>query len=404
MGSLTESSKGEIVEITIPAPLPTSKMPISSSGTIQVVPATPLERYQCWQINSHSWRGPFSIEQYLEREAVLERQALTRDGKITYWILTDISLPVGLDGARQILASCETLQKVGYLAKDGHIQELVTHGIGSVFCRHEYRGQGYASRMMTEIGERLKTWQQERGSGARFSMLWSDIGSSFYAKHGWKAMRSTHLTLPAVSRQSSFQLHNCLSSICVQDLSAEHLQKRVCSKAIEILEAKLRAQSEETPDIRYIAVRPDFDHMAWHHAREDFQAKILYNKDPNVKGAEDPATGCALIWARVFGATPQKNKLHILHAVVPTDVTGDNTRSFAALLLRAQLEATMWGMDGGVEIWSPVAHIIEAAQYLAGDEKVQMAVRDKESVCSLRWIGGQDEKVEWVAKEKYAWC
>lgn len=404
MGSIIDRFDVEIVDTTIPTPISPSELPPSSSSSISLVPATLLERFQCWHINSASWRGSLSGTQYIRREAFLESQLLTRDARITYWILTDTSLAVGKDGARPILASCETLRKEGYSANDGRFKRLVTHGIGSVFCRHEYRGRGYASRMMSEAGKVLQTWQQEKHDKASFSMLWSDIGRSFYAVHGWKPMASTHILLPPVSGQASLEARNMPSCSGVRELSASDLRTRICPKAVAMVEAQLISQSQRNNNVPHIAVRPDYEHMAWHHAREDFLANELYQKLPLTKGVEDPATGCALLWSRVYGENAQGNKLHILHTLIPEDATGDIPQSLAALLLRAQLEAQTWDMRGGVEVWSPVANIIEAAKILTGKENVQISVREKESVCSLRWIGGSDKEPVWIANEKYAWC
>jgi hypothetical protein len=235
-------------------------------------------------------------------------------------------------------------------------------------------------------------------------MLWSDIGCSFYAAHGWKAMSSTHVSLPPISRKTPLQPHNQMDTTSIRELSAQNLQNRVCPAAVANLETQLRVQSEKRPGPQHIAIRPDYHHMQWHWAREDFQARTLYNKNPNVKGVEDSATGCALIWSRVYGETPQRNKLYILHAMIPLDATGDITGSIAALLLRAQLEAKTWDMHGGVELWDPSTEVLDAAQFLAGEEKVKISIRDKESICSLRWMGGKNELVEWVASEKYVWC
>lgn len=313
-------------------------------------------------------------------------------------------MPIGGDGARPILASCETLQKKGYVASSGGLKAVVTHGIGSVFCRHEYRGRGYASRMIFELGKKLETWQQQEGSRASFSMLWSDIGRSFYARHGWKAMSSTHISLPAISRQTSMQSGNLFDSSRIQVLSAQDLENRICPKAIALLEAELRILSEKRPNIPHIAIRPDYDHMEWHHARDDLTARAIYGKEPHVRGVEDPATGCALIWCRTYGEKPQHNKLHILHTMIPPNAAIDVRQSIAALLLEAQLEAKTWDMHGGVELWNPAAEVVGAAQLLAGKEKVQTTIRDKESICSLRWIGEGNDGVEWVANERYAWC
>ena len=253
---------------------------------------------------------------------------------------------------------------------------------------------------MRELGSALETWQQQKDTSASFSMLWSDIGRSFYAAHGWTAMSSTHLSIPASSRQLSIQSQECSH---IQDLSSQDLQNRICPKAIAVLEDQLRRRSKKRSSVPHIAIRPDYDHMQWHHAREEFEARQI-DKDPKTKGAEDPATGCALIWSRVWGETPEKNKLHILYTLIPPDADCDVIRSITALLLRAQDEVKTWDMHGGLELWSPATDVVKAAQFLAGKEQVQITVRDKDSICSLRWVGGAGEEVEWVANERYAWC
>jgi hypothetical protein len=261
--------------------------------------------------------------------------------------------------------------------------------------------------MVTEIAKRMETWQQPEGSQASFSMLWSDIGTSFYSLHGWEAMPSAHISLPAASEEISFQLRDKpiqLDCSHVQDLHAQDLQIRICPEAIAALEAKIRMQSEQRPAVSQIAIRPDYEHMQWHHAREEFHARALLDKEPYVKGVEDTATGCALIWSRNWGENSQKNKLYILHTMIPLGADGDIVGSIAALLLRAQLEAKTWDMGGGVEIWSPEPTVFEAAQSLAGKENVQIKIRDKESVCSLRYIVSRNAEVDWVANERYAWC
>ena len=78
----------------------------------------------------------------------------------------------------------------------------------------------------------------------------------------------------------------------------------------------------------------------------------------------------------------------------------------AALLLRAQLEASEWYMAAGVEVWDPTELTITAAQKLKSAEhgKVEVITRDKEHICSLRWSDHANEDAVWLANEKYAWC
>ena len=184
-----------------PEPVPKNLRPASTSVDLVIVPATDLEYVQTWHLNAGEWRGPLSLEQYLRRERTLQNLDLTKDGKITAWILTSDQLPPNADGTRPILASCETLLKHAYLAKNGKTQKILAHGIGSVYCRPEYRGNGYAGRMMVELGKAVQTWQQSNGTKGTFSVLYSDIGVNFYSQRGWKVFPSTHIHLCHAHRQ-----------------------------------------------------------------------------------------------------------------------------------------------------------------------------------------------------------
>jgi hypothetical protein len=81
--------------------------------------------------------------------------------------------------------------------------------------------------------------------------------------------------------------------------------------------------------------------------------------------------------------------------------------AMAALLLRSQLEAHDWDMAAGVEVWDPPSLVVASAGNLRSEEQgnVEIITRDKEHICSLRWAGDSETRsVEWIAKEKYAWC
>lgn len=408
MGSIQEMPR-----TSTPPPLELSSLPPGNSPDLQLVPATELERTQSWHINCHEWRGPLSPAQYFEREAYLERQSLVSDGKITFWILTlKTSDPNSHDSSRStsgrpILAACETVLKSAYVAQGGKLRKILAHGIGSVYCRSEYRGKGYASRMISELGTRLGelAWQQPKDTPRGFfSVLYSDIGRQFYAKHAWKPMPSTHIVLLPVHQKSYEKTRQRLGLPEVKDLTATSLET-VCQTAISQVETELIEKSRQTPSVPFVAFRPDVEHMGWHHAREDFQARTLFGTDPEIKGAIDPSSGCALIWSRVWRETPARHSIDILRTVIPSKNTlsaEEIEMSLAALLLRAQLESTAWDMLAGVEVWAPEESLLAAATLLNGSEKeVEIVVREKEHICSLRWEGEGD--VQWFASEKYPW-
>ena len=150
-----------------------SGLPASYSPNLALLHPTQEEKIETWKLNGASWRGKMPISTYLRREIHLENQAFTKDGGMTFWILVDSTLP---PNERPILASCESFQKRALVARVGKLEEVVSHGIGSVFCNPAYRGRGYAQRMIEELGKKLDTWKQEKGKMTVFTVLYSDIG------------------------------------------------------------------------------------------------------------------------------------------------------------------------------------------------------------------------------------
>lgn len=159
-----------------PAP-PFSDLPSSDSPSLALFHPSPEEKLGTWKLNGSSWQGRLSLEAYVRREEHLASQPATRDGGQTFWILADTA---SAPNSRTILASCESFRKRALVSReDGQVQEVTSHGIGSVFCNPELRGRGYAARMLSELGAALAEWQQKDGQTADFTVLYSDIGKVF---------------------------------------------------------------------------------------------------------------------------------------------------------------------------------------------------------------------------------
>ena len=149
-------------------------LPPSDSPTLALAHPTEEEKFGTWKLNGSSWRGPLSLEAYLRREEHLASQPFGQDGGVTYWILVDTASAIS---PRPIFASCESYRKRAYVRKSsGQVEEVVSHGIGSVFCNPKIRKRGYARRMFIELGRWLGNWQQKDGKTAEFTILYSDIG------------------------------------------------------------------------------------------------------------------------------------------------------------------------------------------------------------------------------------
>ena len=153
-------------------------LPPSDSPILSLLHPTKEEQAFIWKLNGEVWRGSLSPEAYARRELHLSNQELTQNGGITSWVLVDASKPNPTSSIpRVILASCESYRKRALIAKTaGNLQEVISHGIGSVFTNPKHRGRGYGARMMKELGIKLDQWQQKEGVKATFTVLYSDIG------------------------------------------------------------------------------------------------------------------------------------------------------------------------------------------------------------------------------------
>jgi hypothetical protein len=388
-------------------------LPDANSPNLHLTHPTDEEKLETWTLNSASWSGALSQRDYLEREQYLTRAPLARDGGITHWILVDKEL---LPDRRPILASCETLRKRALVSRDGTVIDVIAHGIGSVFCNPEFRGRRYASRMMRELGEKLRTWQADKmNMRCAFSVLWSDIGKIYYAGNGWYPFPSTHIEFPAMPSSKK--------EISATVLQSENL-KELCEKDEALIrQALARAQDGKI----HTCIIPDNEHMGWHHVREDFICGKIFGKQPKIRGAivGQPGHRIWAIWTRSFYgpfAAASGNTLHILRLVIEDEVSGcsfsSNTggpmydgvqllakaHELKAVLEIAQAEASEWRLLH-VELWNPtplVQTLIEKTGLLHSSVE-----REKESIPSLMWYGegnGKVDEPEWFGNEKYGWC
>lgn len=175
-----------------------------------------------------------------------------------------------------------------------------------------------------------------------------------------------------------------------------------------------------------VALVPDLATISWHHAREDFVAKELFNRTSDVKGAmvsTESGLQAWCIWTCTWSSQDDKhgNTLHILRLAVEE---GDGVTAYdfspsteegvasiqsspaveavTALFAAAQRHAAGWNMRT-VQFWNPNNVALAAAKKL--DESVAVQAREKDSICSLRWYGkGDGQDIQWVCNEKFAWC
>ena len=392
-------------------------LPLSDSPNLGLCEQTCEEKIRIWKLNGKSWSGRLSVEDYLGREEHLGNQDLTRDGSIAYWLLTDLSKD---PNERPILSSCESLKKRALVKQhDQDVEEVISFGIMSVFCDPALRGRGYAARMMKELGEKLDYKGQKQEQKTQFTILYSDIGKTFYAKNGWEPYVSSHVSLPPLNQLKCVKPLDC-RSLYASDLAA------LCAEDESMIQRSMHHARPPT-GVAQVAIIPDKATMSWHHAREDYVAQRLLGRTPEVRGSLVRCIDGSRIWcfwSRFFGnKSTEGNILNILRLAVEAEATEqslasaqvvgstspsvksqEHVEAIQAILQAAQLEAAQWNM-GAVQMWNPGPLMLEAAKKL--DPSSQLTHRDEDSIASLKWhddAAHPTDRVEWMANEKYAWC
>ncbi|KAL4919561.1 hypothetical protein BDW62DRAFT_41509 [Aspergillus aurantiobrunneus] len=382
-----------------------TELPQGDSPELALVQATPKERVESIKLNSTEWKGPLDLDAYLAREDTLLQQRLTKKGLIC-WILVDRRQP---EDARTILSSCETYRKVAIVARGGKVEEAPAQGVGSVYCRPEFRGKGYAKRMLEELSKKMDMWQteSEHREMPLFSVLFSDIGKKFYAQFGWKPHPSSHFALPPIPEEGYSTPSVAATLPGVKVLHPDDVQNSMCSNSVLEKERGLLRRASLQSSGPKVAIAPDFNHYLWHWAREEFYSQRLHpdREIPMEKGAGNDEAQVFCAWNRNFGATPEENILYILRWVYNEPTSPEETettiKAMAAIIRRAQLEAHQWSM-ANVTFWNPTPLLERAVALL--DPTAVILHREKDSIASLRWSGKQNEQVEWYLNEKYAWC
>ncbi|KAI0013028.1 hypothetical protein F4779DRAFT_472369 [Xylariaceae sp. FL0662B] len=403
---------------TTSAPLPDATAP-----SLILTHPTEAEKQRTWTRNHAEWGGALSLPDYLTREPYLTTIPLARDGGMTHWILTTDGSSGGDDDDddRPVLASCESLRKRVLVASpgDGTARDALAHGVASVFTYPEYRGRGYAARMLGMLGAALRTWQRASDREVVCSALWSDIGKVFYARKGWAAFASVHVAFPTPSSSSSLPTTNddeiATAAAAVTPITYANLPS-FCARDEALLRIRVAAAARESGKTS-VAFVPEHDALRWHLFRDDFITSTVFpsraaTATQNQKGAAAGVDGRRVwaVWSRNYHRDPEdagRNTLYILRVVVEDEEAAfagadDVVAAFAAVMRAALREARAWRL-GKADLWNPtpvVRGLIERSGL-----SHEWVDRDVDSIPSMMWYGEEDSsEINWVANEKFCWC
>ncbi|KAG6223905.1 hypothetical protein E4U26_004185 [Claviceps purpurea] len=390
--------------------------------SLVLVKATSEEKTAICLRHQPHWGSSFTPEGYLRREEGLQELSLARDGGLTVWALTQNTdanddnsnntddAPAG----RPILSSLETYRKRAIVrGTDGVVRDVTAHGVASVFTSPHHRRKGYSSKMLSLLGDELARQEAQQPGSAGFSVLFSDVGKTFYAQHQWMPFPSTHLSF-SVDLSTSTSTTTSISNTIDDHLTLitdDNLPK-IAQLDEQTLRQKLSSPPQPPHTIR-LALLPDLPTYEWHFARAAFQARHLFGKTPSLHGAlytppERLHSRVWMLWNHSLSGgpdSPEKNVLNVLHlALEDHDIPDrDLVTGLEAIMGVAQAQAQEW-LCAKIEMWNPderVKELMGRATKLPSE----LVVRETASIASLRWYGeGGVMDVEWVDNEKFEWC
>lgn len=347
------------------------------------------------------WGAPALDQlQYQEKELRQRQTPFSRRGSI-FWALVertaedqdnhdddDDELTVDEDSGvvlPTIYCHCESHRFDCMLRKaDGSIVQGFSHHIGSVFTLPEHRKQGLASFFLTQIAAKMAKLPDAVGS-----VLYSDIGPTYYDKLGWCLYESRMASLsstdsknqekPATAEGKSLYLDQALDELLAKD--KQKLQNEIASAAYAGREVFVP-----------IATR---DSIEW-----QFCIGVYY---ASIRGFEELPTQCGL-WFNddafiTWCHNLKESTLYIARARFP-----ETTPELCCAMLSAALHEACKFKLKSVKIWDPPSWL--AQEPVAS--RFQIAYEDREDSLSSARIFTQHRASDallpvWLVNEKFAW-
>ncbi|WYZ39215.1 hypothetical protein EsH8_III_001129 [Colletotrichum jinshuiense] len=335
--------------------------------------ATPAQREAAWRLNGVSWAPPMSLETYVARELALSKTALSAN--CNYYVLFDPAKP------EHIISSCEATAKTLFVrdASSSTVREERAYAIASVYTNPTHRSHGMATILLGRLKEAMD-------ADSKASVLYSDIGTLYYARQGWAVYPSLQVSL--ISDDTS-----ALRPPEGVRYLPEGEVPDYCAKDVELLKKKLANLPDDGKT--HVAFAPSGDQLLWHFTRDGFMARELAGREVVHRGAVTADGKAWVYWDHDF----REKKLKVLR------VAGDPEADVTALLHAAVIEAADWGL-AKVLVWNPDDGVSASAKSVSdrtgGAVRVVFDERLDGSIPSLRWKG--EGEVLWEDNEYYAWC
>ncbi|KAF1327034.1 Acyl-coa n-acyltransferase, partial [Globisporangium splendens] len=354
------------------------------------------------------WGAPaLTQEQYQKKEALQRATAFSQRGSI-FWALvdrvqddessddaSDAAITAGED---LIYCHCESHRfECVFRNRKGEIVHGFSHHIGSVFTLPSHRKKGLASFFLAEVAKSMA-----KRPDAVASVLYSDIGPTYYDKLGWRLHPSTIAELDVAAARNA--------ALIEADKDASTGTKLFLDQELDAFLAQdnrriVDEMSGEQYDGKEVfAPHPTRDSIEWQFCIGAHYA--------NIRGFKDLPSQCGLkldddafvVWCHNL----KESTLYIVRARFPEDASRHD--AVLRLLQAALVEAKKFQLDH-VAIWGPPPSLF-ALEIVSKLDVVKEERPDSLSSAMIfaQHRGEQASAAEdnaalpiWIANEKFAW-
>ncbi|RAW24075.1 hypothetical protein PC110_g19497 [Phytophthora cactorum] len=357
-------------------------------------------KVQCKADDHEHWGAPLlTVEQWQHKDEAQRVTPFSQAGAL-YWALVDrtekdsSTSDADLVAGRDLLyCHCKTLRfDCVYRRSSGEIERGYSYQVSSVYTLPDFRKRGLASFFLTEVAKQL-----EKLPNPLISVLYSDVGPTFYDKLGWKYHPSKAATLEvahprnAISDDSSAELETML----LDDNLAKFLESDNARLVTEL------SGGDKFIGKEAFLILPTRDSIEWQFINGVHYAQVAgFDELPSCCGVKVNDNAFALWWHNLKEST-----LYVSRARFPD--SGDNAAATTRVLLNAALQEARKFKLKKVVIWDPPSGLVrdEVCRLL----EIEVAERNLSLSSAMVFRheniqeGAAAPLPRWFCNEKYAW-
>ncbi|EGZ24131.1 hypothetical protein PHYSODRAFT_484193 [Phytophthora sojae] len=355
-------------------------------------------KVQCKVDDFEEWGAPtLDLQQYQRKEELQRATAFSQRGSI-FWALVEDNGDAATElvpGRTVLCCHCESHRFDCAMSRSsGEVERGYSHHIGSVFTLPQYRKRGLATFFMKEVAKQLGQLP-----GALVSVLYSDIGPTYYDKLGWKLHPSKMATLDVAHPRNAKSVKE--SQVEVESLFLD-------GKLDAFLQADNARLVDDLSSERFqggeaFAVLPTRDSLEWQFCIGVHFARVrAYDELPSRCGVKIDENAF-VIWCHNL----KESTLYVVRARFPE--AGENAAKQTQLLLSTALEEVRKFKLKKVAIWDPPSALLREEVR----SRLEIEVGEREDSLSSAMVfrrgndGAEGDSAaplpRWLGNEKYAW-